>query len=633
MARMGADLVQMDDVLCAMADSLMEKVPKPFKPSLKFLDKKLTYKIGGKPPREVFYRKTTTFLTKLPPALPAKACSCQYLCEGDPAVIKCHSCSIYFPTNSALYCQNCFNARHPSYRVPHLFTTIENDESIDHTLKVAHRVAESIRYEQEGLELLKGLQRERINMDYLADDEKADAQIKNYGRRAEALEEKILEIRQRLAVELHGGKQTRKSLIDHQLLQIMHGQSSSSRPSTADKESTPTPITAATVQEELLDVPAAFVVEETEPMVDNLSVDDVQQQPEQNIIPSSLQHESEESQPTIPIQDADEDQNEIPVQKPSSDQDATPPSIIAIVATAASVSLFRTIEAAAIIHRVFRGYIARRAISQLIASRIVKVWSSEMGREYYYDRVNGQSSWTLTKLLRQEHVDTLAYIEEEKTLPKWVCKRDKIRPSSRVDSSTTSIVRVIQGFARCIIARRRIIYRANEVYRRILDPSTGLFYYANVISGETKWEKSSVYLTLEPPVYVDTASDTIAITNGLSSNKSTARSDSYSTPRKHQQPSIDDTDDDNSETLPSILRYSSSKRDQSNSKLMAAGSSSKYESLKRTLSKGQSGMRLDSPLTRTLSSSQSAPNTQQKQGVREMEDNRRRSPRINRLKT
>lgn len=102
------DLVELNDVLYAMADSLMEKQPKVFKPILKFQDTKVTFKIGGKPPREVFYRNTSTFITQLPPMIPFKPCSCKYLCTGSPAIILCHSCSLYYPENTAWYCQACF---------------------------------------------------------------------------------------------------------------------------------------------------------------------------------------------------------------------------------------------------------------------------------------------------------------------------------------------------------------------------------------------------------------------------------------------------------------------------------------------------------------------------------------------
>lgn len=62
--------------------------------------------------------------------------------------------------------------------------------------------------------------------------------------------------------------------------------------------------------------------------------------------------------------------------------------------------------------------------------------------------------------------------------------------------------RIIQGFGRCLLARYKIICQANTRYRRILDDESGVFYYANVLTGESAWEKPHIYLSLEPPVYL-----------------------------------------------------------------------------------------------------------------------------------
>lgn len=199
---MNEELVVMDDLLMAMADSLMEKQPKAFNPVLKFQDQKIEFKLGGKPPREVFYRNTVTFMTKLPPPVPNKACSVKYMCDGVDATIKCHSCCIYDPSGTAFYCDACFQACHPWYRVSHIYSQIEKDESIEHTLKIAHRVAEANRYEKEGKEILARLRREKPKLEYVANDELLDKQMRIYGRKTIALEEYIHKIRQELQEDI-----------------------------------------------------------------------------------------------------------------------------------------------------------------------------------------------------------------------------------------------------------------------------------------------------------------------------------------------------------------------------------------------------------------------------------------------
>lgn len=206
------DLVAMNEVLMAMADSVMEKQPKPFNPSLKFHDKKIDFKIGGKPPREIFYRKTVTFMTRLPPAVQRKLCNCQYICSGDVATIKCHSCAIYDPSGSSFYCTACYQSRHPWYRVKHINTPIKEDESIEHTLKIAHRMAEAARYEKEGVDLLSGLRAQIPALQFIADDEKVDDKLRVYGRRVVALEDHVMRLREYIHDDIEESK-TRMSLV------------------------------------------------------------------------------------------------------------------------------------------------------------------------------------------------------------------------------------------------------------------------------------------------------------------------------------------------------------------------------------------------------------------------------------
>jgi len=126
--------IEPEDIFAAMAESLVEteslfrvkQMPDP-------ADK--TH-IRLKPPREIFYRNTLTYTTKLPPPPVPKRCTCLYLCTGAVATIKCLSCTIYDVKKLGYFCKLCFDARHPWYRVPHIFADIDQDENIEYTLKV-----------------------------------------------------------------------------------------------------------------------------------------------------------------------------------------------------------------------------------------------------------------------------------------------------------------------------------------------------------------------------------------------------------------------------------------------------------------------------------------------------------------
>ncbi len=60
---------------------------------------------------------------------------------------------------------------------------------------------------------------------------------------------------------------------------------------------------------------------------------------------------------------------------------------------------------------------------------------------------------------------------------------------------------MLQGFLRCCYARTRVIRIADEFYRKVYDEETSSFYYANMKTGETSWEKSRLYLMNEPPIF------------------------------------------------------------------------------------------------------------------------------------
>jgi len=136
------------------------------------------------------------------------------------AVIKCFSCCIYDPHGSALYCAACFRSRHPPHRAAHIHVDIgedpSKDESIEHTLKVAHRVAEMNRYEREGGEMLRRLQQERLRLQQVADDEAVDAGILRYGRTAVALEARLLTLQSELRRQIDGEAEGRTGLAAEQ---------------------------------------------------------------------------------------------------------------------------------------------------------------------------------------------------------------------------------------------------------------------------------------------------------------------------------------------------------------------------------------------------------------------------------
>ena len=155
-----------------------------------------------KPPKEIFYRKTQLFATRVPDEVGAKRCTCKYLCHGAPAEVKCLSCVMYDPKGLGFFCKMCFDARHPWYRVPHIFEDIAKDETVQHTLKVSHRRAEMVRYEQEGQDLYKALLDNKPKLAFVADDNKVAYGLKEAGYRTLALEQRMRDFRKELRSDI-----------------------------------------------------------------------------------------------------------------------------------------------------------------------------------------------------------------------------------------------------------------------------------------------------------------------------------------------------------------------------------------------------------------------------------------------
>ena len=191
-----------NDVLLAMASCLVEDnsavyhveaMPDPEPP---------TFTTTKKPPKEIFYRKTQLFATEIPNSVGPKRCSCQYLCLGAPAVIKCLSCVIYDSKNLGFFCQKCFDSRHPWYRVPHIFEEIDKDESVAHTLKVSHRRAEMHRFEEEGKDAMTDLMKNEPLLNYIGDDHQLTDNLKDAGFRTMALEKRMRNFRAHLRKDI-----------------------------------------------------------------------------------------------------------------------------------------------------------------------------------------------------------------------------------------------------------------------------------------------------------------------------------------------------------------------------------------------------------------------------------------------
>ncbi len=204
------EAVHFDDVLAAMAESLVETIAGDAKALLFQVKDKPDVKhefnvpvTARRPPREIFYRQTVTYAQELPKQVGRLRCSCKYVCTGAIATIKCMSCKQYDPTGLGYFCDLCFKQRHPWYRVPHIYIAIERDENIEHSMQIGHQLAETARYQKDGQDVLNKVLGNNKNLRYLEDDSKVDSQLKSVGRKMIDLDERIGNIQLRLRADVN----------------------------------------------------------------------------------------------------------------------------------------------------------------------------------------------------------------------------------------------------------------------------------------------------------------------------------------------------------------------------------------------------------------------------------------------
>ena len=185
------------DVLSAMSAQLVTE--KPFYESKgdnynQYEHSLIVPKKVEKPSSDVFYRDTALYTNKLPQAILSKKCFCKYACENANATISCFSCAIYEVNNQAYYCDDCFKARHPWYRVQHYYESIDNDEDITYNLKLSKQSANFKRVEYESKQIHNTLQAQYPKLVSIQ-DHKVDDKLRHVGRNLVKNETKIVELK------------------------------------------------------------------------------------------------------------------------------------------------------------------------------------------------------------------------------------------------------------------------------------------------------------------------------------------------------------------------------------------------------------------------------------------------------
>ena len=141
-------------------------------------------------------------------------------------------------------------------------------------------------------------------------------------------------------------------------------------------------------------------------------------------------------------------------------------------------------------------------MSAYYLERTIRIFDPSSGRDYYFDQHTLASSWQPPVLLRRVDKDRLVYRQDAPVVLKWYLKAGCGRRRPDVINHRVRAAGVIQGFIRCVLARRRLVRRAQEVYRRIYDEEYEVYFYWNTVTKRSEWQKPRLFLSTEPPLFV-----------------------------------------------------------------------------------------------------------------------------------
>lgn len=194
------------DILNAMSQSLLDI--KEEEPKIEIIDRKFNLKTRGRPPKQVFYRDALVMQAKSPPVYKKARCTSKFVCLGSLATKKCLTCALTDPTGTGHYCHNCFEYKHPWYRVDHVHINIEDSEDIKDSLKLQDSQLEQSRQYLDGQNTVQKVKDQLSLLNEVSDDLKVDSEIRNVARRSVHLEGKLASMRRELRSDVRskGGR-------------------------------------------------------------------------------------------------------------------------------------------------------------------------------------------------------------------------------------------------------------------------------------------------------------------------------------------------------------------------------------------------------------------------------------------
>ncbi|KDO22118.1 hypothetical protein SPRG_10937 [Saprolegnia parasitica CBS 223.65] len=429
-----------------------------------------------------------------------RTCAFQIVCKQAKATRKCYHCTKFDPTKTGLYCDACFDARHPAVRMEHSWSLLEDDELDEEKQWLAHLARHKMAQDYKELELLLG-----HTTSFLASSTKTTRD----NNRDEHVEKAFKDMK----------------AIDHNIRELMHD---------------------VKTQLRVRNLPQAIAVRKIQDMWKVRKARNRLKLMIQSIYAEMVDPTSGQ------VYYLNKRTHQVRWDKPKALQSSSPKRRRKLC----------TADAALYIQRAFRSMRARKAMRRLLRSVYVKLQDPMTGNFYYYNKQTKTTSWTKPKLLGSEefeaprrrpltphvaasmiqrmlrcavarrHLRRLLSRVYQKiyepslgrhyyynvktkhvtwTKPRCIDDAELLTPRSfaQLASDEDAAARqqrlhVIRGFSlddaasyvqrrvRVHQARARLRRMAQEAYVAILDPTSGAYFYHNTRTGVVSWSRPAV---------------------------------------------------------------------------------------------------------------------------------------------
>ncbi|OQR94459.1 hypothetical protein ACHHYP_01297 [Achlya hypogyna] len=429
-----------------------------------------------------------------------RICAFRVACKGAKATRKCYHCCKFDPAKTGLYCDECFETRHPPLRIPHSWGRLDEDELDEEKQWLAHLARHKMAQDYRELELLlehttSFLASTEVydnNMDSEVDKAVADMKSIDHSIRGlmadVATQLKTRNLPQAVAVrKIQDMWKVRKArnrlrlmiqsiyaeMVDPATGQVYYLNKRTNmtrwdKPKALEttNQRKPRRKKPMSPHEAALFIQKAFRARQARLAIRRLvrSVYVRVQDPATGKYYYYNKYTNTTSWTKPKLLGSDE-------LAPKRTQSFTPES------------------AAAAIQRMLRCALARRQLRRLLSRVYQKILEPSLGRYYYFNVKTRTVSWERPRFVHDDQLLSprafaVVAAEEEAAARQQRIARIRQFSASEAASYVQRRVRVHQ-------ARKRLLQMARDAYRAVFDPTTGMYFYHNTRTGAVSWTRPS----------------------------------------------------------------------------------------------------------------------------------------------